>query len=333
MPLESELFIMEPTFEEIRNNIQNLYQRSEYKAALDLAAHNAARFPEHAPLFNYWKICFTASLGQIDESIRLLDDLLTSGFWYAESLLRTSPALSSLQSQPMFEALFEVNQHNYKADRVLNYPLLTIRPIGKCEVNNNPCPLLFALHGNASNAQGDLDFWKIASNEGWLLALPQSSQPLWKDAYIWDDLDISSEEVRRHFRSLLQRYAVDQNRIILAGHNMGGEVAIWLALSGVLPVSGFLAIAPNGPFMLDLKKWQPYIESIQSRLLHSEKTFIGEILIGEETKEEIIKSNSRFIQVLNDAGIPSKITFVSGAAENLSPEYTAKIANTLSLIP
>jgi predicted esterase len=320
---------MEPTFEEIKATIQRFYQQGNYGAALELATQNAVRFPEKAPLFNYWMICMTAGLDRREEALRLLDELLNSGFWFVETLLRKSPALRSLQGDPRFEAYVELNLRNQTMDQASLYPLLTIRPEGQCRKDDTPCPFLIALHSNGSDAPTALGFWKTVPNEGWLLALPQSTQPLWKDAYVWDDLEVTSEEVRKHYRSLIQRYAVDQRRMVLAGHDMGAEVAIWIALSGLLPSLGFIGLAPHGPFMTDIVKWRPYIESAQSRLKRQDTPFRGTILLGEDDKIASVEGIRALVDMLNTAGIPCALVTIPEAGHELSPEFEAQISKTL----
>lgn len=63
------------SFEEIRSQIQKLYHQAKYRAALDLATKHAGLFPEHAPLFNYWRLCMMARLGDTVKSLYLLEEL------------------------------------------------------------------------------------------------------------------------------------------------------------------------------------------------------------------------------------------------------------------
>jgi predicted esterase len=118
--------------------------------------------------------------------------------------------------------------------------------------------------------------------------------------------------------------------MILAGHDMGAEVAIWLALTGVLPTSGFIGIAPHGPLMTDIEKWQPYIESVQSRLESQVQAFRGEILLGEEDQSASIDNINIFVDMLNSTGILCELTMIQTAAHELSPEFEEPLSNALA---
>ena len=67
-----------------------------------------------------------------------------------------------------------------------------------------------------------MDFWKPAASAGWLVGIPQSSQAMWKDAYVWNDLDIARAEIEQHF-NLLGDSMPWTRRTVLAGHSMGAS--------------------------------------------------------------------------------------------------------------
>ncbi len=94
-------------FAEFQAKIQRLYHQGDYAAAYRLANENANRYPEQMPVVNYWRICMAARLGEHQQALELLAQLLESGFWYGETLLRKSPSLQSLQGHPQFEKLVE----------------------------------------------------------------------------------------------------------------------------------------------------------------------------------------------------------------------------------
>ncbi len=52
---------------------------------------------------------------------------------------------------------------------------------------------------------------------------------------------------------------MDAKRSILAGHSLGGELAIYMTLNGSVKARRFLAIGPAGPFMDDLNEWEPLL--------------------------------------------------------------------------
>ena len=197
-----------PTFDELQAQFEELYRDGEYITALDLATENFDLFPEHHHLLYYWRIVMSARIGEFDQALFLLQEALEGGIWYGDVLLRKSPSLKDLQGHPEFERLVELNQDLRQQDSQQSFPLFTLRPEGRCQAGDEPCPLLLALHANAGNTQGSLGFWRPAASAGWLVAAPQSTQAIWRGAYVWDDRPTSESEIRKHYASLLENYAV-----------------------------------------------------------------------------------------------------------------------------
>ncbi len=314
------------TFDEIQANIQKYYQQGEYAAALDLATHQLANFPDQALLLNYWRICMAARLGENDQSIRLLDELTYSGLWYGEVLLRKSPSLLTLQGLPEYERLVSLNRQLQELDRVTNFPLITLRPEGQCQGDSSPCPLLIGLHANGGTAQTSINFWRPAASQGFVVAVPQSSQAMWKDSYVWNDLEVAKEEIARDYARLTPKYYLDPERVVLAGHSMGGDVAIWLALTGAIPARGFIAYGPGGPYMDNPPDW---LDVIRGR---ARPDLRGYLVVGE-LDDSISQDGVRtLVEMLNQEGASCELEIVPKVAHDFVPEYATSLEHALEFI-
>ena len=316
----------ETSFEEFQEHIQELYQRQEYTRAYKLAEENATRYPEQTPVVNYWRVCMAVRVGKQDEALELLSDVIKSGFWYGETLLRKSPSLQPLQGNPRFENLVEKNQEQQEKDQDQLFPLITLRSRGSCQDDEHPCPLLMALHGNGATAQSSVDFWKPAASAGWLVGIPQSSQAMWKDAYVWSDLEVARAEIEQHITLLRRQYAVDAGRTVLAGHSMGGELAIWLALSGALEVRGIIAVGAGGPFMDNPEDWHELIEA-----------FTGDpprmyLIYGEGDRTIPQHNNHVLAGMLQKAGFACEIESLPGVGHEYDPAYIAPFLRGLKFL-
>jgi predicted esterase len=321
------------SFDDFQTQIQELYRQQEYSKALELALRIANRFPDEMPIVKYWQFCMAARAGKTDLSIQILSSTLSDGFWYSEPLLRKSPSLQPLQGIPDFERLVEQNRLQQLADQEHIFPVIVLRQKGSCQDLDHPCPLLIALHANASTAQASVDFWKPPASEGWLVAVPQSSQAMWKDAYMWDDMEIAVDEIQRHFAAIEGQYAMDAARVVIAGHSMGGEVAIRLALSGSLDVAGFIALGPGGPFMEKVDSWNELVEQARERQLTTGSHPIrGYILYGEEDQTISIESIHSFYEKLIQAGIPCNLESLSGVGHEYHPIYAPALLRALVFI-
>lgn len=314
------------SFDELQTDIQDFYQRGEYWNALKLATDQAGGFPEQSHLLYYWRICMAARTDQADLAIQLLNEIQQTGFWYGETLLRRSPSLQGLQDNPQFQKLIEQNRELRQRDEAQMFPLLTLRSQGHCEDQDDPCPLMIALHANASTAQASLDFWRAAASAGWLVAVPQSTQAMWKNAFVWDDEEITTREIRRDFSNLIAQYPIDPQRIILAGHSMGGEMAMRLALSQAVPVSGFIAIGPGGPFMDERFHWAELLQSTPGQDLR------GYIIFGQEDRTIPQENIYPLVEMLNQAGIPTEVEEIPDVEHDFSPEYESSLIRALDYV-
>ncbi len=317
------------SFEDIQARIQDHYQSGEYASALALASEHAPRFPDQAPLFTYWRICMTARLEQADKSLRILDEALGKGIWFGEVLLRKSPSLQALQGLAAFEHLVMRNQQLQAQDEALHYPVLTLRSQGACVPGGPACPLLLALHANASTARASLDFWQAPAARGWLVGVPQSTQAMWKDAFVWNDREAALRQLEKHFAVLAKQYVVDPGRVVLAGHSMGGETAIWLALNGALPAAGFIAIGPGGPLMDEPEAWQPFIDQAQARIAETGLPLRGTIIYGTDDESIPQAGIQALASHLNRAGITCDLDAVPGGKHDFQQEYAEALKRGL----
>lgn len=314
------------TFDDLYSQLEELYQDEEYIAALDLATQALEQFPEQRTVLDYWRMTLSARTGNPTQALGVLKASLDSGCWYSELLLRRSPSLKALQGSPEFEALLARNQEAAEQDQQTHFPLFTIRPQGKCQSGGPACPLLVGLHTNGGNVQSSLDFWKPAATNGGLVAAPQSSQAIWKGAYVWDDRQVAEAEISKHYTTLSERYAVDIAHSILAGHSLGGELAIYLTLNGSVSARRFLAIGPAGPFMDDLNEWEPLVHENR---IHGVQGYV----IAGELDSTISHTNiNNLVEIFNQVGIPTRLETIPGAAHDYSPAFDGAILRALKFL-
>lgn len=314
------------TFEELQTTLQDLYRLGELQQALALAEEQLPRFPEHRHLIDYWRSVLLVRMGNLEAAIEVFRRAAESGLWFGETLMRSTPAFHPLQSDPAFDEVVQRHIQMREEESELAFPLLTLRSEGRCKPGGVPCPLMIALHANAATAQASVDFWRPAAADGWLVAAPQSSQAMWRGAYIWDDRETTEQEIVRHFGSLNEQYAVDINRVVLAGHSMGGEMAVWLALRGALAVRGFIAIGPAGPFMDKPESWRQLIREYPGYGLR------GYLLVGEEDTSTDPAACEFLVGLLNQAGLPCDMELVPHAGQDYAPEYEASIQRALDFV-
>lgn len=316
----------ENAFEEIYTKLQECYQAGDYAAALQLATQALAVFPDQRTALDYWRMTMAARLGDTAQTLQVLREALDRGQWYSEVLMRRSPSFKELQGDPQFEELVALNQEIAENERQRTFPIFTLRPQKRCQAGGQPCPLLLGLHTNAGTVHSSLGFWRPAATAGWLVAAPQSSQAIWKDAYVWDDRETAEREIQAHYTTLRQNYAIDEGRIVLAGHSMGAEVALWLALRGRIRARGFLAIGPGGPLMDNLAEWEPTLQAYNRRGLR------GYILIGEKDASIPHDHSRQLVRMLNSVGVSCELESLPDLGHDYAPGYDAAILRALQYL-
>ena len=319
-------------FDGIQTAIQSSYQAGDYQAAYDLATAQLAGYPQHAPLLEYWRICMAASLGDEDLALDILAQTIESGIWYAETLLKKSPTLQNIQGHPRYVALAAASQSLQAQAQSERFPLLTLRPDGECLTAETCCPCLLGLHTNNGTVETSLEFWKPAAQSGWLVAAPQSSQGIWTDAYVWDDYLAAKQEIISHLAALDARYALDPAQVVIAGHGMGGEVAIRLALEGVLPFPGVLAIAPTGPLLDDRTSWEHWISQAAADFPPGSPGLRFAFVVGEHDAGVPVVHLEAFADMLIDHGIVTNIEVVPAVGPDYAPGYHAAIISSLDFL-
>ena len=161
---------------------------------------------------------------------------------------------------------------------------------------------------------------------GFVVAVPQSSQAMWKDSYVWNDLEIAKDEVARDYARLTQKYSLDPQRVVLAGHSMGGEAAIWLALTGAIPARGFIAFGPGGPYMDTPLEWLPVIRE------RGKPDLRGYIVVGE--RDDTIHQDGvrTLVEMLNREGVACDLEVVPKAAHDFVTEYETSLLQAVEYL-
>jgi len=326
---ESAIVKLEMTnlnFDELSLEVQGHFEKQSYADGLDLLDGQAERFPEQRALIDYWRLCLAGRLDDRPRAYRLLKEGLEAGNWYSQEILRSSPSLKLLQGDPPFEQLVALSSQMQAADPARLLPLLVVHPEGRCGAGDEPCPLLLVLHGNDDTAQANLRYWGAAPAEGWLLALPQSKQAMWAGAYAWFSHESAAEQLEEHFESMVAQYAIDPERIVLGGLSMGGEVALWLALSGRMQARGFIVIGPGGPLIGQPEEWRDWIVASAGKGLR------GAVILGEDDHSIPHQAIHELVEMMNSHDIPCELEVHPGLGHGYPTEFEYSLRRALDFI-
>jgi pimeloyl-ACP methyl ester carboxylesterase len=312
------------SFDALEAQLNQLVQNNQYAEALDLVTREGPNFSADRIWVDFWHMCTAAGTGNHELVFQVAEQLLADGLWYGEAMWRRLPSFQTIQSDPNFERIAAAHRAAEERDAPADERILLTR---LPENHSSTSPLLVALHGNNSTASQTLPFWQAAVSQGWVLALPQSTQVWYKgDAYFWDDFEMARATVTAHFARLQQDIAFEPSRVILAGHSMGGLVAIRLALMGTPNVRGFVAIGPAVPF-LDAP------EELEALLIPARQRGVrGYFLLGEQDHAIFADKVQALSERLQLAGITCELETVPDATHDYSPIYDAALLRALAFM-
>ena len=251
------------SFDEFAQQVIAYFGNEEtIQAGYDLLTEAVPRFPKLAALLYNWRYCAAARMNQTDLALQLMQEALEHGFWITTAYLHSDPDLESLQELPEFKRLVEVNEKKFQAAQANSKPTALALPLPP--TTGQPLPLLLCLHGNAMNAEESAQYWQSAVALGWYTVLLQSSQIIGANAYVWDDLELGAHEIEAHYQDLIASTTREPGLTVVGGFSKGGEMAIWLALNEIIPLAGFIAVNPGGPYIEDISKLLPLLENCKS---------------------------------------------------------------------
>ncbi|MFX1251765.1 MAG: hypothetical protein ACFFCZ_09170 [Promethearchaeota archaeon] len=232
-------------YQQIRQKLQEAFEKKDFKTALEIAKEIRDNFPDHyiAAYFNLAYI--QALLKQIDDTITTLEAAYDKGAWWTAENLGAFPNIDSLKSRPKFLALLRKFQERFEEEQKKSKLKWVVREPEDFDPTK-AYPILLALHWGNSTIEEFEPFWKdVVLNTGVLLALPQSSQLSAPNSYSWMDLERGLQDLEQAFSEIKEQYAIDSANVFLSGASIGGKLALEAALiQQPFPVKGVTAVIP-----------------------------------------------------------------------------------------
>ena len=311
------------TFNLLNQQLAQHFQNQQYQEALELIMAEGNNFPDDRMWADYWKMVAAARLEQRELVFEVARKSLADGFWYGEYLWRQSPSFAPLQGDPEFEQIVAASHEAELKEMPPGEAVI----ITKLPSNHSgKSPLLIALHGNQSTAGRTLPFWESAVGDGWVTVIPQSNQVLFKGAFGWDDVERSKAYVASQYEALTKNTAFDSKRVVIAGHSMGGLIAIQMALEGLLPISGLVVNGPAVPYLDDSDQLEKLLISARDRGLRAY------FIVGEQDDAINIPEIKNLAEKFSAAGIPCELEMVPDATHDYTPAYDAALLKGLAFV-
>ncbi|EJV87943.1 alpha/beta hydrolase [Bacillus mycoides] len=252
-----------------------------------------------AQIYNF-KYALASAAGLEEEALHLMKKaIIENGFWYGSEYLISDDDLKPLHKFEEFHKMVqlckereELAKKSEQADVKYKYS----------KQNEN---LLITLHGDQENIQIIEPYWNSVMEQGFILALPQSSQIQFSDGYVWDNIERGREELKGHYNKIKVNKTF--GNIIIGGFSAGARVALHSMLQGEIEVNGFIFVAPWLP---EMEEWEEMIG-----ILH-DKSIKGYIICGDQD-EDCFEGTQQFVTLLKDKNIEHKYKVVP----NLNHDY------------
>ncbi|HEU0293967.1 MAG TPA: alpha/beta fold hydrolase [Anaerolineales bacterium] len=309
------------TFNQLTGQLVQHFQNGQYAEALELIMAEGDNFPQDRMWADYWKMVSAARVRDRELVYKVARKSLADGLWYGEVLWRQSPSYAPLQGDPEFEKIVADSLEAQLRDMPATRPIVITKVPSNHSDNS---PLLIALHGNQSTAERTLPFWESAVADGWVVAIPESDQVMFKDAFAWDDLERSKAYVKSQYERLTKNTTFDPRQVVIAGHSMGGLIAIQVALEGVIPVRGLVV---NGPAV-------PYLDAPEEldKMLDSARDLRAYFILGEQDDAINMPEVKNLAEKMKATGIPCEVEMVPNATHDYTSAYDAVLRSGLAFV-
>jgi predicted esterase len=306
----------ETTWDTMQREFWRLYGSAAYAEALDLVTRHERLFTNREHFYN-WKMCMAARANNAPLAISTLQDAVDAGLWFSRAVLHDDADLASMQGRPEFERLAAICEQRYASAAAQSKPeLLLVEPPHAAP----PYPLLVALHGNNSNATASAEFWRPATERGWLLALPQSAQLAAREAFVWNDRERGIRQVSDQVAALNAEF--DPDRVVVGGFSMGGGLAIELGLGAGFASRGFVAV---GPYLPDVAALGQLIDSGPARGRR------GYIVVGDQD-DPCYQVSLDVAALLKEHGISCELEVHPGLGHVFPPEFPQSLERALCFV-
>lgn len=114
-------------------------------------------------------------------------------------------------------------------------------------------PLMIALHGNQENSRITKPFYEKCIEYDYILAIPDSSQIVFSDAFSWNDYELGLEELIEHIDTISKNYPIDPNQVMISGFSAGARLALYSVLKEAIYAKHCILMAPWLP---EINEWE-----------------------------------------------------------------------------
>jgi predicted esterase len=182
------------------------------------------------------------------------------------------------------------------------------------------------VHGAGGTIEGAAAEWQLATELGYAVGVPLSSQRSGSDddRRGWDDVTLAAHEVADARDRLARELELESESAIFAGFSQGGRRVVEWALMGAQPdVRRFIGVA-SGVDQISFEDVDRQLGSAVRRGIR------GAFVVGEE--DWVLESVKPFHEALRAAGIASRLEVVPGVGHDYPPDFRSRLPALLAWV-
>jgi len=317
-----------PGFRTQREHVFGLFAQGHYESALAEADAMRRRYPSRGEI-PFWIACGLSEIGRSDESLTVLRQASEGGLWWPAEWLLDDEDLAPLHGseglRDVVAASRRLREAHVRDHRTPDPVVLTpASAAGAVKAPAGRAPgLLVALHGWGEQIADFAESWRAAAYAGLFVVVPESSQELTPEFFVWDDRERARDDVAHALSPLCEHGRIDERRSLYAGFSQGGGLAVsWALAGGPLPTAAFLAlgtglsdVAPGALGALD----QAAARGARGRLI-----------VGDA--DEALDDARALHEALAHAGVACELAVVPGLGHDLPDDLDERLTEALGLL-
>jgi hypothetical protein len=238
-------------FEDFRDRVFALYSDGHYEELRALLDGAVERFPNGRSRITYWQACVDSLLGEPERALDRLRRGADEGMFWPDNSLTTDPDLTAARALDGYDQMMETvgrSAERANSGRPEKPEVLLFAP------ESGPVRgLLIGLHMYARSAAESVPQWRPATEEGLVVAVPESTQIGGDGEPAWADPAVTARDVLLAREEALNRHRDAAAATIIGGASQGGGRAAAIALTGdPFSCRGLVAVVSAYPDVPDV---------------------------------------------------------------------------------
>ncbi len=312
---------MQLTYTQLLNQTIDIYLTGDYeKAYAFITKHGDEVIGNLAQIYNF-RYAIASKMSQKSLALKLMTEaIMDHGFWYAIDYLKSDDDLNSLREEKQFQLLLKICEK--RENEALKscegkYELLTSKA-----VKEDRKQLIIALHGNQESNQISKFYWKNVIDKKRIIALFQSSEIEFSDAYIWNDLDQGIKVINTLKSQMNNELYIDKSKEILTGFSAGARQVLYYTLVTSARVKGLILIAP----------WLPELEEWKEKLQVLKEKHVKVVIICGKNDEDAYDDSNKLGELLNTHQIDHQLRIMEDLAHDYPINFSEVIEEAIQFI-